>query len=109
MPRILGVDLPNDKPTHISLRYLYGIGPTRSLELCEKARVDPQRRAGELDAEEGARPATPLDPRPPEEHRLLPGHAPPAQSAGARTTDAYQRPDPEGPAQDRGGQEGREG
>ena len=28
MPRILGVDIPNDKPTHISLRYLYGIGPT---------------------------------------------------------------------------------
>ena len=28
MPRILGVDMPNDKPTHISLRYIYGIGPT---------------------------------------------------------------------------------
>jgi hypothetical protein len=27
MPRILGVDLPNDKPTHLSLRYLHGIGP----------------------------------------------------------------------------------
>ena len=26
MPRILGVDLPADKPTHISLRYLFGIG-----------------------------------------------------------------------------------
>ena len=25
MPRILGVDIPNDKPTHIALRYLYGI------------------------------------------------------------------------------------
>jgi len=31
MPRILGVDIPNDKPTHISLRYLYGIGPTLAL------------------------------------------------------------------------------
>ena len=29
MPRILGVDIPSDKPTHISLRYLYGIGPAR--------------------------------------------------------------------------------
>ena len=27
MPRILGVDIPPDKPTHISLRYIYGIGP----------------------------------------------------------------------------------
>ena len=29
MPRILGVDIPTDKPTHISLRlHIYGIGPT---------------------------------------------------------------------------------
>ena len=31
MPRIQGVDLPPNKPTHISLRYLKGIGPTTSL------------------------------------------------------------------------------
>ena len=55
MPRILGVDLPNDKPTHISLRYIYGIGPTTSLELCAKAGVDPQRRARDLTDEEIAR------------------------------------------------------
>ena len=61
MPRILGVDLPNDKPTHISLRYLVGIGPTRALEVCEKARVDPQRRARELNDDEIARIATILD------------------------------------------------
>src|SRR5262245_49583320 len=35
MPRILGVDLPNDKPTHVSLRSLYGIGPTTALRLCD--------------------------------------------------------------------------
>ena len=61
MPRILGVDLPNDKPTHISLRYLYGIGPTLALKLCEQARVDPQRRAKELSDEDIARIATILD------------------------------------------------
>ena len=61
MPRILGVDLPSDKPTHISLRYLVGIGPTRALEVCEKARVDPQRRARELNDDEIARIATILD------------------------------------------------
>ena len=27
MPRILGVDIPNDKRTVISLQYIYGIGP----------------------------------------------------------------------------------
>jgi len=52
MPRILGVDLPNDKPTHIALRYLYGVGPTLALRLCEQARIDPQRRAKELSDDE---------------------------------------------------------
>jgi small subunit ribosomal protein S13 len=61
MPRILGIDLPNDKPTHISLRYIYGIGPTLALRLCEQAKVDPQRRAKELSDDELARLATILD------------------------------------------------
>ena len=55
MPRIVGVDIPPEKPTHISLRYLYGIGPTTALRLCEQARIDPQRRARELSDEEIAR------------------------------------------------------
>jgi small subunit ribosomal protein S13 len=61
MPRILGVDLPPDKPTHISLRYLYGIGPALSLRLCEQAGVDPQRRARELNEDDIARIASLLD------------------------------------------------
>jgi small subunit ribosomal protein S13 len=61
MPRILGVDLPSDKPTHISLRYIYGIGPTLALEVCDKARIDPLRRAKELNDEEIARIANLLD------------------------------------------------
>lgn len=61
MPRILGVDLPTDKPTHISLRYIYGIGPTLALRVCEQARVDPQRKARELSDEDIARIATLLD------------------------------------------------
>jgi hypothetical protein len=32
MPRILGVDIPNDKRTVISLQYIYGIGPYQSLD-----------------------------------------------------------------------------
>ena len=61
MPRILGVDLPNDKPTHISLRYIYGIGPTTALQLCGKAKVDPQRRAKDLTEDEVSRLAGILD------------------------------------------------
>jgi small subunit ribosomal protein S13 len=48
MPRILGVDLPNDKRTFVSLRYLYGVGKTTALKLCEKAGIDPQTKAGQL-------------------------------------------------------------
>jgi small subunit ribosomal protein S13 len=61
MPRILGVDIPNDKPTHISLRYIFGIGPTLALRLCEQAHVNPQRRAKELSDDELARLASILD------------------------------------------------
>jgi small subunit ribosomal protein S13 len=61
MPRIMGVDLPSDKPTHISLRYLYGVGPTLALRLCEQARLDPQRKARELSDDEISRLTTILD------------------------------------------------
>ncbi len=55
MPRIMGVDIPNDKPTYISLRYLEGIGPTKALRLCEQARLDPQRKARELTGDDISR------------------------------------------------------
>ncbi|MEZ6139656.1 MAG: 30S ribosomal protein S13 [Zavarzinella sp.] len=61
MPRIQGVDLPTNKPTHISLRYLRGIGPTTAFELCEKANIDPFRSAKELNDDDIARIATILD------------------------------------------------
>ncbi len=61
MPRIQGVDIPADKPTHISLRYIRGIGPTTSLEVCGKLNIDPQRRAKELSDDDVARIAVLLD------------------------------------------------
>jgi len=61
MPRIVGVDIPNDKPTFIALRYIYGIGPTLAMEVCRKAQIDPQVRAGKLSEEELRRIATVLD------------------------------------------------
>ncbi len=48
MPRVAGVDIPNEKPTFISLRYLYGIGPTTARQICEKLSIDPQVRAKSL-------------------------------------------------------------
>lgn len=55
MPRLLGVDIPNDKPTIISLTYLYGVGPKVSRELCQKAGIDPNKRARELAEDELSR------------------------------------------------------
>jgi small subunit ribosomal protein S13 len=48
MPRILGVDIPNDKPTYVSLQYLHGLGQAKALELCHRLGLDRQRRAREL-------------------------------------------------------------
>lgn len=52
MPRLLGVDIPNDRPTAIALTYLYGVGPKTARDLCHKAGVDPQARARELREDE---------------------------------------------------------
>lgn len=61
MPRLLGVDIPNDKPTVISLTYLYGVGPKVARDLCHKAGIDPQAPARNLREDEVARLAALLD------------------------------------------------
>jgi small subunit ribosomal protein S13 len=61
MPRLLGVDIPNDKPTYISLSYLYGVGDKVARDLCHKAGVDPQRKARELADDELSRLAALLE------------------------------------------------
>ena len=61
MPRILGVASPNDKPTHISLRYIYGVGPSLAIRLCQQANIDPQRKAREMTEDDISRLATILD------------------------------------------------
>ncbi len=48
MPRVVGADIPGDKPTRIALRYIYGIGPKLAEEICKKADLDPQMRAKDL-------------------------------------------------------------
>lgn len=61
MPRLLGVDIPSDKKTVVSLTYLYGVGPAIARELCHKAGVDENSRARELTDEELSRLATILE------------------------------------------------
>ncbi len=52
MPRIAGVDIPADKKIKISLRYIYGVGPTNALSVLKEAGIDPERRAKELTEDE---------------------------------------------------------
>ncbi len=48
MPRIIGVDIPGNKRVEFSLRYLYGIGPTKALEIIEKVGIDRNLKAKDL-------------------------------------------------------------
>lgn len=48
MPRIAGTEIPDNKPTHIALRYIYGIGPKFALDICAELDLDPQARAHTL-------------------------------------------------------------
>ncbi len=55
MPRIQGVDVPNNKPAYIALTYLYGLGRTKSIELCFDLNIDPHVKAVDLTEDEIAR------------------------------------------------------
>lgn len=61
MPRMMGVDIPNEKQIQHSLTYLYGVGLYTAREVCEKLRIDPLRKASDLTEEELSRLATMLE------------------------------------------------
>lgn len=61
MPRLLGVDIPNDRATEVSLTYLFGVGPKIARDLCRKAGVDPRKAARELGEDELGRLAALLE------------------------------------------------
>ncbi len=52
MARIAGVDIPNDKRLDIALTYIYGIGRTRALEVCQNTGIDPATKVRDLSDEE---------------------------------------------------------
>jgi small subunit ribosomal protein S13 len=52
MARIAGVDLPRDKRLDISLRYIYGIGPTRAFEIVNGTQIDGGTKVRDLSEEE---------------------------------------------------------
>ena len=52
MPRILGVDIPNNKKLAYSLRYIYGVGPKRADLVLQETGIDPDMRAKDLNEEQ---------------------------------------------------------
>lgn len=52
MARIAGVNIPENKHIVISLRYVYGIGPTIAKSICEKTGIVPSTRTSELSPEQ---------------------------------------------------------
>ena len=52
MARIAGVDIPREKRLEISLTYIYGIGRTTSVKVCEATTIDPGTRVRDLTDEE---------------------------------------------------------
>ena len=50
--RISGVTIPDHKQLAYSLPLIYGIGPTRALDILKKAGIDPTKKGSDLSPEE---------------------------------------------------------
>ena len=61
MARISGVDIPREKRLEISLTYIFGVGRTRSKEICEPAGISPNTRVRDLTEDEVAQLRTYID------------------------------------------------
>jgi small subunit ribosomal protein S13 len=61
MPRIAGIDVPNDKQVWVALTYIYGIGPYLSKQILKEAQIGETVRAKELTDDELSRISTILD------------------------------------------------
>jgi small subunit ribosomal protein S13 len=55
MPRIVGVDIPNEKAMWIALTYIYGIGKHTSKQILKEAKIDKNVKAGKLTEDELSR------------------------------------------------------
>lgn len=55
MPRIVGVEVPKEKPVEISLTYLFGVGRSLARNVIKQTNIDPRKRAKDLTDEEVGR------------------------------------------------------
>jgi small subunit ribosomal protein S13 len=46
--RIAGVNIPAGKPISIALRYIFGIGPAKAADICERIGLEPSKRVNQL-------------------------------------------------------------
>jgi small subunit ribosomal protein S13 len=52
MPRVSGVDIPDNKPLRIALRYVYGVGPHLADQIVKESGLDGQQHAHRLSEDE---------------------------------------------------------
>ncbi len=52
MAHIAGIEIPKTKRLFIGLTYIYGIGRSRAIEICQKANVDFQKKVADLTLDE---------------------------------------------------------
>lgn len=52
MPRLLGVNIPDNKEIGISLTYIYGIGLALSKKILQEANIEEHRKTSDLKMEE---------------------------------------------------------
>ena len=52
MPRVIGVDIPANKRLEISLTYIFGVGRTTALKICDDLGLDRGLKAGDLTEEQ---------------------------------------------------------
>ena len=55
MPRIAGIDIPENKKIFYALQYIHGIGTKYARDILAEAKIDPEIRARDLDEQAGAR------------------------------------------------------
>ena len=55
MPRIVGVDIPNDKSIWIALTYIQGVGKHTSKQILKEAKIEEVVKAGTLSEDELSR------------------------------------------------------
>ena len=55
MPRIVGVDVPNDKRIEVGLTYVFGIGFFSAQQILKEAQINPDTRGRDLSEDETSR------------------------------------------------------